>query len=115
MSVSKKSDFHTAPQNYQDVDGMKTFTVIDHDVKSKMYGKVSMKIDEYNEFLKQYRKELIERILAIPAVFCPEPFQSFVIRNADSPTIQWNEVMLRDEGVTQDNLRNLCIMLENSI
>ncbi len=109
--MHKKSDYYTSPDNYRDIDGnMKTFNYIDHDSKTK----VSMSTDTSSFNEKEYRKDLLERILDIEAVYCPIEFQDFVVRG-DVENITWNEIMLSDEGILIDKLRTLCVILENRI
>lgn len=89
MSISngKKSDYYTSPDNYSDLGQMKTFTNIDHDVKTSISPHVSEKID-YVAFFKEYRKDLVKRITSIPASVCPWPFMDFTNR-------EMNRLLLR--------------------
>jgi len=64
---------------------------------------------------KQYRENLQDRILAIPAVYCPEPFSDFIKRGADMTAIGWSETMIKDSGITVSRLRDLCVILENRV
>lgn len=116
MAVDKKSDYvgnHGGA--YTDIDGnRRQFTVVDHDPKTKISGLVTS--DKEKESIKaelsDYRKELIERILAVPASLCPLEFSEFKLVGDSQAVIQWNEKMVRDEGMTVNRLRDLCTILE---
>jgi len=114
MAVDKKSQ-HVGNHGgaYTDNDGMrKQFTVIDHDKKLTVQLGQSEKID-YGEFFKQYRKDLINRILHIPASICPFEFEDFTTRGQSQTVITWNEKMLTDSGLDIHKLRDLNVLLEN--
>jgi len=119
MAVDKKSQ-HVGNHGgrYTDLDGLsRQFTYIDHDKKSKMSksSTTEEEIVSIKEQQKTYRKELQERILAIPASLCPDWYHSFTIRGANTTQVKWNEEMIRDEGVDTERLRTLTIMLENRV
>lgn len=116
MAVDKKSS-HVGNHGgtYTDMNGMtKQFTYIDHDKKTKistnkMTDKEKKKV---STDLSAYRVSLQDRILCIPASVCPWEFHDFTIRNEKTPEILWNEVMVRDEGISIDRLRELCTLTE---
>lgn len=116
MATDRKSQHYTSAQNYVDNDGLsKTFTMIDHDKKIKKSMLTGGNIDEIKQSLKEYRKDLQNRILAIPASLCHEWYHDFTLRGADSPVVKWNETMIRNEGIDLDRLRSLAVILENTI
>lgn len=46
----KKSDYYTGATNYEDVDGkLKTFTYVDHDIKTKVGGPIFEKVEKKEE------------------------------------------------------------------
>lgn len=117
MAVDKKSD-HVGNHGgaYIDNDGMRRqFTYIDHDPKTKISGSVTTDKEqkEIKSSLSEYRKELAERILALPASLCPIEFSEFKLLGDSQAVIQWNEKMVRDEGMTVNRLRDLCVVVEN--
>lgn len=100
---------------YTDNDGMRRqFTYIDHDKKPTIAsGKLEKgELEKIKRQLVDYKQSLIKRILGLPASICPWEFDDYVIRNENTPVILWNEVMLRDEGMSTDKLSQLCILLE---
>jgi len=115
MSIDKKSQ-HVGNHGgvYTDNDGQtKQFTYIDHDKKTTISAAVSKK-EDFTSFFKQYREELIERIIHVPAVYCPMEYQDFTnSRGENVTTITWNTQMLSDEGLQISRLRGLAVMLEN--
>lgn len=116
MAVDKKSD-HVGNHGgaYIDNDGnRRQFTYIDHDPKTTISGSTLSDKEQavIKEGLKDYRQELVERILAVPASLCPLEFQEFRLVGDSQSTIQWNESMLRDAGMTVNRLRDLCTILE---
>lgn len=116
MAVDKKSQHYTSAKNYTDLDGnSKSFTFIDHDVKTKIAAKVTSpeEIEEAKSGLKDYKKQIINRILSIPPSVCPEIFHDFTKRGEIG--ISWDKDMLNDEGVPLERLRDILTMLENKI
>lgn len=114
MPIDKKSQ-HVGNHGgaYIDNDGMrKQFTTIDYDKKIKIAAGIPDKMD-YATFFIEYRKELIQRILDIPASLCPDEFQDFTVRGEQVKIITWNNVMLNDKGLELDKLRILAVLLEN--
>lgn len=61
----------------------------------------------------EYKDELIQRVLDIPASLCPEPFQDFTVRGATEITVTWNKKMIADQGFDIRRLRDLAVLLEN--
>lgn len=99
---------------YTDNNGMaKQFTYVDHDVKTKISGFLGIDKKQIQKDLSEYRLSLIERITDIPASLCPIEFDAFTIRGEGKKTIEWNETVLNDAGMSIDRLRNLCTILEN--
>ena len=66
----------------------------------------------YNKELKQYRIDLQQRVLDIPASLCTEIYHDFIVRG-DNSIITWNKTMIEDEGFLLDRLRDLTVILEN--
>jgi len=66
---------------------------------------------KYNE--KEYKNQLVDRILEIPASICPDIFNDFTLRGEGRSVVAWNETMLRDSGVPTSRLRDMCVILEN--
>ena len=64
---------------------------------------------------KEYRADLLKRITDIPASLCPWPFRDFTNRGEEQKEITWNTDMLMDEGMETERLRQLTVLLENSI
>lgn len=117
MAVDRKSD-HVGNHGggYIDNDGnRKQFTYIDHDPKTSISGLVSTDKDKeaIKSSLSSYKVDIIQRILDIPASLCPIEFYEFTIRGENQSVVKWNDVMLRDEGLTLNRLRDLCTLLEN--
>lgn len=114
MAVDSKSQhIGNHEGKYTDIDGMtKQFTVIDHDKKTTISKNIQEK-EDFTSFFSEYRKQLIDRILNVPASLCPEPFFDYTIRGEGVKTITWNNHMLKDEGSSIKTLRDLCIILEN--
>lgn len=113
MATDRKAD-HVGNHGgaYTDIDGMsKQFTVIDHDKKTTISSGKSEKVDK--EWAPKYRALLIKRINDLPASICPEPFQDYTVRGEGKVTIMWNTDMLLDNGVPINQLRDLCVLLEN--
>lgn len=117
MSAGKteKAKHLTAATNYSDIDGnMKTFTHIDYDLKSRMatYHPSDDEKRDNAEALKQYHLDLISRLMATPASTAPDLFYDFTIRGEGKKTIEWNEVMLRDPGMSLDKIRDMALHME---
>jgi hypothetical protein len=112
MAVDKKSD-HVGNHGgtYIDNDGQsKQFTYIDHDKKTKVAPSKPLSEDErasLKDSLKQYEQNMIEEILAFPAVNAVRnPFglyEEFVIRSESG--ITWHEQMVREACSINDTLR----------
>lgn len=118
MAVDKKSQHYTSAQHYKDNDGnMKSFTMVDHDKKSKASKSIIAdgEMERIKKELSDYRIDLQDRILAIPASLAPDWYYDFTIRGAEATVITWNEKMIRDEGLDLERLRTLVIILENTI
>ena len=115
MAIKTELGSHyTSPQHYTDIDGQsKSFTMIDYDVKPKLTMPItSTDIEDAKEAITVYRKELIERILALPASNTAPEFYDFTLRGETAHTIKWNETMLRDPGLSVDRLRAICTLTE---
>jgi hypothetical protein len=107
MAIDKKSDYYTHPEGYRDLDGNhRQFTTIDHDVKTSVPTGEKKDLDTLKKELAAYKESLIEEILNIPPSLCPSLFHDFTLRG-DIINIEWNEVMLRDPGVSIDKLRDI--------
>lgn len=116
MATDKKSDHYTSAKNYTDIDGQsKTFTFVDHDVKTSIATTASVDIQQVKGELKEYRESVILCILATPASLCPSIFQDYTSRGQGIIQITWNEKMLRDPGMSIDRLRDLKTMLDNRV
>ena len=107
------NDKYNAPDTYTDMDGQsKNFTHINYSKKSKMSFQMKEEQD-LQEQLKNSKKELQDRILAIPAVMYPEPFMDFILRGENYEVVSWNEPMIRDEGTPYNTLYNLWVLTDN--
>lgn len=115
QDIANKCSLDTG-EAYRDMEGnMKQFSSVDWDSKLTKNMGVTTK-GEYNEIresLKDYRLDLIQRVLDIPASLCPLPFQDFTVRGESITKIPWNETMIKDPGLDISRLRDLCILLEN--
>jgi hypothetical protein len=119
MAVDRKSQ-HVGNHGgkYMDNDGMsKQFTYIDHDKKTKIskLNSSEQEMERIKQELKDYRVDLQERILKIPASLAPDIYYDFTVRGANLTEITWNEKMIKDEGLDLDRLRTLAVILENTI
>ncbi len=65
--------------------------------------------------IKEYRADLLKRITNISASLCPWPFADFTNRGEDQKEITWNTDMLIDAGMEAERLRQLAVLLENTI
>lgn len=102
----------TNHDNYRDLDGnMRTFTVVDHDKKTKVNTTFGIDTQQVQDWLKEARVKTQDKILSMPAVLCSKDDQKFVLRGEQG--IRWNEVAIRDEGVSLDILRDILTVLEN--
>lgn len=111
MRYQKQRDQFVTPNTYDDMEGhVKTFTHVDHDVKTT----VRVDPEKVNpDWQAEWRADFLERIKAIPAAFCPEPYWDFTIRGESVQKVEWNMVMLSDEGVDWLKLRGLIAILDN--
>lgn len=113
--ADKKSDHYTSAQHYKDLDGnSKSFTFVDHDIKSKFLADVPPPPENWEAIARQ---EYLKEILSFPAALCPEQFRSYVILG-ETPLgkIEWNEVMLSDPGIPLmggNGLIGLVVLLRN--
>jgi hypothetical protein len=91
---------------YTDIDGMsRQFTIIDHDKKTTISAIVD--VEGASQAFKKDREKMIERILALPPSAVPFIFTDFTTRGE---SIQWNEKMIRDEGLPFDKLRDIEVL-----
>jgi len=111
MRYQPKRDQFVTPNTYDDMNGhVKTFTHVDHDVKTS----VSLPNGDFDpDWQSKWRADVFERITAIPAAFCPEPFWDFTIRGDTVSKVEWDQVMLKDEGLDWLKLRSLIAWLTN--
>lgn len=87
--------------------------MIDYDIKPKLTMPItSSDVDEAKAAITDYRNDLVERILALPASNTAPEFYDFTVRGASAQTITWNETMLRDPGLSVDRLRTICTLTE---
>lgn len=118
MAVDRPGQYYNPPANYHDPDGqLKTFTYRDLDKKKIPMGTVVTpeELKEIKESEKTYKEQLIERILAVNAAFCPLEYSDYTVRGANVTQLTWNETMLRDSGVGTQILRDLVVILENRV
>ncbi len=116
MHLGKKNEYLNTGDAYKDMEGnMKQFTHVDWDPKQKATLAMTTEEEmiEISQSLKEDRVDVIQRILDAPAVYCPLPFDDFIIRGKDVEKITWNEKMLNDEGVDRNKLRDLMVLMEN--
>lgn len=111
MRYQPKRDQYVTPSHFDDMEGnVRPFTHIDHDVKTL----VGLDTESPPENWRQIqRKDLQERILGQPAVYCPLEFQDYTVRGEDVQVVSWNEKMIKDQGFEIHKLRDLTIILEN--
>lgn len=104
---------HTSAQNYRDMDGnMRTFTVVDHDPKTKIA--VPTRDGNPTEELAKYREILIGKILDTPAVYAAHPHWVYTIRGEQvDGIVKWNENMLRDKGTPLNLLNEIYTLASN--
>lgn len=115
MAVDRPGDYYNPPTNYEDLDGnLRTFTYRDFDKRPiPMGGKITEEeAKEAKEGIKNYRTELQERILSLPASLCPFDYQDFTVRGEGKDTITWNQEMIKNEGLSLDRLRDICVIVE---
>lgn len=67
---------------------------------------------QVKKFLIDYRKSLVDRVLAVPAALAGELYFDFVTRDFDTKTISWNQEMLNDMGMPLQKLIDMVTMLE---
>lgn len=109
-----KKDYYTSAEAYRDEDGnMKQFTFIDHDVKTKITPSGKHDIEEITKELREYRQSVVKEVLLLSASLCPMEFVDFTIRGEGYSSIQWNELMITDEGLDIWKLVSLRNILEN--
>ena len=84
---------------YTDIDGMsKQFTYVDHDKKTKI-STHNKDTKEVKEALKSHTQQVIEAILAMPAVNAvrnPDGLYEEFIQRDSQTGITWNEHMVKD-------------------
>ena len=82
MATDRKADYvgdHGG--TYTDLNGMsKQFTVVDHDKKTTIH----FNSEKISFNMSEYRYQLIDRILELPASICPEIFRDYTVRG-DTP------------------------------
>jgi len=111
MAVDKKSDYYTSAQNYTDLDGQsRSFTFIDHDKKTKI---ATGSVEGATKQLAEDRKNLVDRILLLPASACPAIFSDFTVRGEAG--IHWNTAMISDAGMSMQQLNDIRTLTENRI
>ena len=88
--------------HYDDLEGnIRTFTIRDYSKKTSI--SLSSSID-YDTILKDSRNQIIEEILSLhPQTAVPE-FENYIIRGSSVSKLEWDEVILRDEGIPLENL-----------
>lgn len=99
---------------YVDQSGQtKQFTYIDHDVKPSMSTTIISKeeVNDIKRQLREYREDLIFRIVSLSASTTAPEFYQFTVRG-DKETIEWNKAMLTDPGISIDLLRDICTLTE---
>lgn len=114
MAVDKKSD-HVGNHGgvYTDMDGQtRQFTYIDHDIKPTISTALKVEEGEVAEQLREYRENLIDRILEIPAVFAADVHQDYT-RRGDRSGVEWDELMLRDGGIPLTRLMEVHTLASN--
>ena len=111
MKYIPKRDQFVTPNTYNDMNGdVKTFTHVDHDVKTT----VRVDPSDYNpNWQAEWREGFLEEIKDIPAAFCPEHYWDFTIRGENVSKVEWDMKMLADEGVDWLKLRGLIAQLRN--
>jgi hypothetical protein len=111
----KLSDHYTSSKNYTDELGhTRSFDFIDHDVKTKIRVPVVKTKEEIAEEKAQYREWLIDKIISIEAIYCPDIFIQYTHRG-DVQKIDWNLKMLQDAGVPTDKLLDIYTLSSNKM
>lgn len=99
MLNGNKSDFYKSAEGYKDDDGnTRQFTMIDHDVKPKIATGI-WDMEEISIQRKQYREDLVNTILKLPASLSPIEYSDFIVRGEGKTSLSWNESMIRDKGM----------------
>lgn len=87
--------------------------MIDYDVKPKLTMPITDgDVDDAKKVMVEYRKELVDRILELPASNTAPEFYDFTLRGQTAQSITWNATMLRDPGLSIDRLRTICTLTE---
>ena len=103
-----KKDYYTSPDNYTDIDGnLKTFTYVDHDIKTKISTSIPETIEEKEKRIKEQKSILEETILEIlefPAIYSAYPEDDMLQAHL------FNEIINSTNGITWDEtiLREVC-------
>lgn len=104
---------------YLDENGMsKQFTYIDHDAKTKVSAGIPMSDREktlLKESLCSYRNSVILKIIISPPSLCPGIFQDFTIKGQNKKYMEWNEKMLRDEGLPLQKIVDMWTLLSKNV
>lgn len=97
---------------YSDMDGnVKQFTYVDHDPKPTASAYIAEDKEKIIQKLKDYRDRLVDRIIEVDPEHSADVHQDYVRRGTQG--IEWDELMLRDGGMTLDRLRDVYILAEN--
>lgn len=116
MHYQQKGRKYSAPTTYTDLDGnSRSFNVISHDPKgtTNLFSPTETEMEDIQKQLREYRKELQDRILAEHASLCPTPLQvTFIVRGENLDSFTWKEQAVRDEGLSMDSLRDLATLVE---
>lgn len=113
MHYHDKQTPYTAATHYEAEDGqLRNFTHVDHDRKTT----ISVPGDGTNPQVEidRYRSLLVEKILAIPAVYCNMLFVDYTLRGEKAAgTVKWNATMLEDKGVPLTQLQDIYTLASN--
>lgn len=116
MAVDKKSQHYTSAQHYKDNDGnMKSFTMIDHDKKSKASRSVMEEgeLEKLKQSIKDFANEQVDRILLLPAVNAIRNpyglYEEFIIRDQKEGII-WDENVVREACSINHELARMLLL-----
>lgn len=108
MHIGKSAAFEQ-DRSYDDMEGnVKNFTIRDYSKKIKV-AMSGEKID-FDQYFKQYRAEVLERIFDVDAKYGIPEHDKYVLPTFNG--YEWDIAMLKDEGVLIDELMRIVILVE---
>jgi hypothetical protein len=109
------ANYDLRPDTFVDrTDGQtKSFTVIDHTKKPKVYYS-GLDAPSDTQSLTEVRDELFKELFQYPAVLCPQYYVTLLLRGEGLDGIAWNEEAARNALYDMDHLFNLLNLLRNT-